>query len=65
MMKPISDCDHKELNTCKRIGYEYFCEELFVVKSKHKFRCASAVYFNYTMKSNKIVTLITILIKLI
>ena len=36
----------QELNTCKRIGYEYFCEELFVVKSKHKFRCASAVYFN-------------------
>ena len=36
----------QELNTCKKIGYEYFCEELFVVKSKHKFRCASAVYFN-------------------
>ena len=35
-----------ELNTCKRIGYEYFCEELFVVRSKHKFSCASAVYFN-------------------
>ena len=26
----------QELNTCKRIGYEYFCEELFVVKSKHR-----------------------------
>ena len=36
----------QELNTCKRIGYEYFYEELFVVKSKHKFSCASAVYFN-------------------
>ena len=36
----------QELNTCKRIGYEYFCEELFVVKSKHKFSCDSAVYFN-------------------
>ena len=36
----------QELNTCKRIGYEYFCEELFVVKSKHKFSCTSAVYFN-------------------
>ena len=22
------------LNTCKKIGYEYYCEELFVVKSK-------------------------------
>ena len=36
----------QELNTCKRIGYEYFFEELFVVKSKHKFCCTSAVYFN-------------------
>ena len=36
----------QELNTCKRIGYEYFCKDLFVVKSKHKFSCASAVYFN-------------------
>ena len=36
----------QELNTCKRIGYEYFCEELFVVKSKHKYSCASAKYFN-------------------
>ena len=22
----------EELRTCKRIGYEYYCEELFVVK---------------------------------
>ena len=36
----------QELNTCKTICYEYFCEELFVVKSKHKYSCASAVYFN-------------------
>ena len=36
----------QEFNTYKKIGYEYFCEELFVVKSKHKFSCASAVYFN-------------------
>ena len=36
----------QELNTCKRIGYEHFCEELFVVKSKHKCSHASAVYFN-------------------
>ena len=36
----------QELNTCKRMGYEYFCEELFVVRSKHKFSCTSAVYFN-------------------
>ena len=41
----ISICS-QELNPCKRIGYEYFCEELFVVKSKHKYSCASTVYFN-------------------
>ena len=40
----------QDLNTCKKIGYEYFCEELFVVKSKHKFSCASAVYFNLNHK---------------
>ena len=36
----------QELNTCKRIGYEHFCEELFLVKSKHKYSCARAVHFN-------------------
>ena len=36
----------QELNTCKRIGYEYFCEELFVVRSKNKYSCTSAIYFN-------------------
>ena len=36
----------QELNTCKRIGYEHFCEELFVVKSKYMYSCGSAVYFN-------------------
>ena len=44
----------QELNNCNRIGYEYFCEELFVVKSKHRYSCASAVYFNLNneMKEN-------------
>ena len=41
----ISICS-QELNNCKRIDYEYFCEELFVVKSKHKYSCASTIYFN-------------------
>ena len=55
----------QELNTCKRIGYEYFCEELFVVKSKHIFSSASAVYFNLNHeKKNKTVILINISIKL-
>ena len=41
----ISLCP-QELNTCKKIGYEYFCEELFVVKSKNRYSCASTIYFN-------------------
>ena len=36
----------QELNNCKRISYKYFCEELFIVKSKHLYSYASAVYFN-------------------
>ena len=35
----------EELRTCKKIGYEYYCEELFVVKSEAKYSCASALYF--------------------
>ena len=35
----------EELRTCKKIGYEYYCEELFVVKSKSKYSCASTLYF--------------------
>ena len=40
---------------CKTIGYEYYCEELFVVKSKSKYSCASALYFQLdkqTIKDN-------------
>ena len=50
----ISICS-EELRTCKRIGYEYYCEELFVVKSKSKYSCASALYFQLdkqTIKDN-------------
>ena len=36
----------QELNTCKRMGYEYFCEELFVVKSKNRYSCASTICSN-------------------
>ena len=35
----------QELRTCKRIGYEFYCEELFVVKDKSKYSCESAIYF--------------------
>ena len=36
----------QELRTCKRIGYEFYCEELFVVKHKSEYSCESAIYFN-------------------
>ena len=36
----------QELSNCKKISYKYFCEELFIVKSKHQYSCAGAVYFN-------------------
>ena len=37
---------HQELATCKRIGYEFYCEELFVVKCKTIESCESAICFN-------------------
>ena len=45
----------EEFRMCKKIGYEYYCEELFVVKSKAKYSCTSALYFKFdrqTIKEN-------------
>ena len=36
----------QELRTCKRIGYEFYCEELFMVTHKSKYSCESAIYFD-------------------
>ena len=36
----------QELKMCKRIGYEYYCKELFVIKSKSRYSCTSVIYFN-------------------
>ena len=36
----------QELSMCKKIGYEYYCEELFIVKSKNRYSCATASYFD-------------------
>ena len=36
----------QELKMCKRIRYEYYCKELFVIKSKSRYSSASAIYFN-------------------
>ena len=38
----------QELGSCKRIGYEFYCEELFIVKHKSSYSCESAMYFNLT-----------------
>ena len=42
----------QELKMCKKIGYEYYCKELFVIKSKTRYSCDSAIYFN--LESNVI-----------
>ena len=34
------------LETCKKIGYEFYCEELFVVKHRSQHNCKSAIYFD-------------------
>ena len=36
----------QELATYKRIGYEFFCEELFAVRQKSRYSCKSAIYFD-------------------
>ena len=36
----------QELRSCKRIGYEFYCEEPFIVKHKSSYSCESAIYFN-------------------
>ena len=35
----------QELKTCKSIGYEFYCKELFIVKHKSRYSCESAIYF--------------------
>ena len=39
----------QELRSCKKIGNEFYCEELFNVKHKTSYSCKSAIYFNLTM----------------
>ena len=36
----------QELKMCKKIGYEYYCNDLFIIKSKTRYGCASTIYFN-------------------
>ena len=43
----------QELRTCKRIGYEFYCEELLKVKHKSKHSCETAIYFNLDTETIK------------
>ena len=43
----------QELRTCKRIGYEFYCEELFIAKHKSRCSCENAIYFNLDDKTIK------------
>ena len=36
----------QELETCNKIGYEFYCEELFVVKHRSQHNCKKAIYFD-------------------
>ena len=36
----------QEMNTCKKNGYEFYCEELFVVMHDTKHCCKSTIYFD-------------------
>ena len=36
----------QELATCKKIGYEFYCKELFVVRHKFRYSCEIASYFD-------------------
>ena len=39
---------NQELRSCKNIGNEFYCKELFIVKHKSSYSCESAIYFNLT-----------------
>ena len=36
----------QDLEACKKSGYEFYCEELFVVKHRTQHNCESAIYFD-------------------
>ena len=38
----------QELRSCKEIGNEFYCKELFILKHKSSYSCESAIYFNLT-----------------
>ena len=38
----------QELISCKKVGSEFYCKELFIVKHKSSYSCESPIYFNLT-----------------
>ena len=36
----------QKLRSCKKMGDEFYCKELFIVKHKSSYSCKSAIYFN-------------------
>ena len=52
MNKPYIDSEtyisltQQELRSCKKIGDEFYCKELFIVKHKSSYSCESTIYFN-------------------
>ena len=54
ILKLASLLDSKKfLRTSKRIGNEFYCEELFVVKHKSRYSCEKVIYFNLDAKTIK------------
>ena len=49
----------QELRSCKKIGYEFYCEDLFIVKHKSSYSCESAIYFNLMTDIIKITVIMT------
>ena len=43
----------QELRTCKRIGYEFYCKELFMVKHKSRYSSESMIYFHLDSENIK------------
>ena len=45
-METYINVRQQELATCKRIGYGFFCAELFVVRHKSIHSCESAIFLD-------------------
>ena len=55
---------HQELQSCKHIGYDFYCEDLFVVKHESKYCCETVIIFIFPKKLSEIIVILTIIITL-